>query len=302
MKLHRHFLCVLCASAFSLLLLSSGSCATERTEIFPARAMVTGAATQPAREFHLHLNGIGGFRDIDRELIGGLRDGGYHGHITAYDWTGRDVGLAALTVKRRHAEQAKKVAEMLLAELSAHPTSRITITAHSAGAGIITWALEQLPDGAMVDSIVMLAPALSPTYDLSRALRHVRGNVYVFFSPHDATVLGLGTRMLGTVDGKKVDASGRVGFKRPPRGDETLYMKLIPVPYRTAWAKLGNIGDHIGALERRFVAMVLAPVLLRGELPAEPGEDPLMAPPAPATAPIAGAKPPPAPARPDPMP
>ena len=113
MTSHRQFLCVLCVSALVLSGMPSVGCAAERTEVFPARALAAAASTQPAREFHLHLNGIGGFRSIDRSLIAGLRDGGYAGEIKAYDWTGRDAGLAALTVKKRHREQAARVVDPL---------------------------------------------------------------------------------------------------------------------------------------------------------------------------------------------
>ena len=153
---------------------------------------------------------------------------------------------------------------MLLAERRDHPGSRITVTAHSAGSGIIAWALEQLPDDVTIDSLILLAPALSPGYDLSRALTHVRERAFVFFSPHDSTVLGFGTRMFGTVDGPKVDASGRVGFTMPPGADANQYAKLVQIPYRVAWARLDNIGDHIGTMERAFAREVLAPVVLRG--------------------------------------
>ena len=296
MTSHRQFLCVLCVSAFSLFGCPSIGCATERTRVFPARSLVPtaaapAAATQPTREFHLHLNGIGGYRAIDRGLISGLRDGGYGGEIKAYDWTGRDAGLAALTVRKRHREQAARVAKMLLEEWRTHPGTRITVTAHSAGAGIITCALEQLTPDVMIESLIMLAPALSPSYDLSRALHHVRGKVFVFSSPYDSAVLGMGTKMFGTVDGPKVEASGKVGFTRPASADVELYAKLVPAPYQTAWAALGNIGDHIGAMERPFAREVLAAVLLRGEVPAiEREAAPLTTPPPPATVPAAAAR------------
>ena len=47
------------------------------------------------------------------------------------------------------------------------------------------WVLEKLPDDVHVDTLVMLACAMSPQYDLSPALRHVSGKAYVFVSPLD---------------------------------------------------------------------------------------------------------------------
>ena len=63
----------------------------------------------------------------------------------------------------------------------------------------------------------MLAPALSPTYDLSRALRAVRREMVVFWSPLDVIILGAGTRVFGTIDRVKTASAGLVGFRVPGR-------------------------------------------------------------------------------------
>ena len=62
-------------------------------------------------------------------------------------------------------------------------------------------------------TVFLLASALSPEYDLSKALGHVRGKVYVFTSPGDSLVLGTGTRLFGTIDGIKSDAAGLNGLR-----------------------------------------------------------------------------------------
>jgi pimeloyl-ACP methyl ester carboxylesterase len=223
------------------------------------------AATTP---YHLHLNGIGGYRWVDKYMLRGLQDAGLDGQVMAYDWTGADVGLGALLAKERHKEQSAKVAELLTAAWREQSGRRITITCHSGGAGITVWALEQLPDEVKIDSIVLLASALSPDYDLSPALRHVRNKVYSFYSPYDSAVLGYGTRMFGTIDGPKGDASGRVGFRKPAHpADPDQYLKLVQLPYDSAWMKMGNMGDHIGWMSRTFSHEVIAPALLEGKLP-----------------------------------
>jgi hypothetical protein len=221
----------------------------------------------PPTPYHLHLNGIGGYRFIDKYMLVGMQDGGLTGDVRAYDWTGHDVGLGALLVDSRHREQSQKVAEIITTVAREQPGRRITLSCHSAGAGIVCWALEQLPDDVNVDSIIMLAPALSPQFDLSPALRHVTRKIYAFYSPYDGAVLGLGTKMFGTVDGVKAEASGKVGFTMPKSADPEQYRKLVQVPYDSAWIKLGNIGDHIGPMSRGFSREVLAPLMLTGNLP-----------------------------------
>lgn len=247
-------------------LIAAGGCKSLHT-----LAPVVPPATQPIAPptpYHLHLCGIGGYRWLDKNMLRGLQDGGLDGEVQAYDWTGSDVGLGALLVKARHEEQSHKVAQMILDASNAEPGRRITITCHSAGAGIVAWALEQLPPGVNVETVVMLAPALSPTYDLTPALRHINGKLYVFYSAYDVAVLGLGTKMMGTVDGVKTDAAGRVSFTMPRTADPVQYEKLVQFPYSSSWMKLGNIGDHIGPLSRSFAREILAPLMLNGKMPA----------------------------------
>jgi pimeloyl-ACP methyl ester carboxylesterase len=227
---------------------------------------VIRAVAQPPPAFHVHLPGIGGYRSIDRLMLRGLQDGGLDAEIKPYDWTQADPGLGALLATQRHKVESAKVAKLLTDLSRAHPNSRLTLSCHSGGAGIAVWALERCPADVKVDSVLFLSAALSPEYDLSKALRHVRGKAYVIYSPYDVAVLGIGTSMLGTIDGVKTDAAGKVGFAMPDAGDEREYAKLVQVPFDATWVRLGNIGDHIGSLSRPFARKVLAPLLLRGEL------------------------------------
>ncbi len=255
-----------------LMTLSAGAgCVTEPAHIIHAVA-------QPPGAYHIHLPGIGGYRSIDRLLLRGLQDGGLDAEFEPYDWTGNDPGLSALLTTQRHKVESTKVAGMIEQNVRDHPGAKLTVSAHSGGAGIIVWALEQTPADVMVDDIVLLSPALSPRYDLTAALRHVRGHVYVFYSPYDVAVLGVGTNMFGTIDGVKTDAAGKVGFARPVSADARQYEKLVQVPYDSDWIRLGNIGDHIGSLSRPFGRVIVAPLLLTGKLPKLPTSEALKTP------------------------
>ena len=213
-------------------------------------------------EYLLHLPGIAGYRWIDQQMIAGLKEGGYEGRVAVHDWPGEQAGLGALFNRERNENEAKRVAEALEKRYRENPSRRIVLTAHSGGTGILVWALEKLPDDVRVDTVILLASALSPQYDLSQALRHVRGRMFSFHSDADAVVLGTGTRAFGTMDGVKCDAAGRCGFVSPDGADKAEYEKLVQVPYDTAWMRLGHIGDHVGPLGRRFSREVLAPLVL----------------------------------------
>ena len=222
----------------------------------------------------IHLPGIAGSRLLDQYFVKGIRAGGYAGEIEIYDWTAGDPGLGALLARRRNEEQAARLAERLAGLLKDDPQLKIRLVGHSGGSGIAAWALERLPEGMRVETLVLVAPALSQRYDLSDALARVRGKAYAFTSEHDVIVLGAGTRVLGTIDGVKEEASGLRGFTKPKGADDAQYAKLVPMPYTAAWMKFDNIGDHIGPMGRRFAAAVISPIV-QGKKPPAVEEPPV---------------------------
>jgi hypothetical protein len=228
----------------------------------PARA----TPKDPNAAYLLHLPGIAGYRWLDKQMIAGLQEGGYRGRVAVHNWPGEQAGLGALLGRERNDRHAQQVADALEKRYRESPGRRIVLTAHSGGAGILVWALEKLPADVRVDTVVLLAPALSPGYDLTDALRHVRGTMYAFTSTLDSVVLGVGTRTFGTIDGVKCDAAGMCGFAVPEQGDASEYSKLVQMPYDVAWMREGNLGDHIGPMRRQFSANILAPIVMGKEM------------------------------------
>lgn len=223
-------------------------------------------ATTPAQFAHswlLHLPGIGGEMSIDRTFVAGMRDAGWRGPVKIYDWTEHDPGIDALHARARNDREAQKVADMIVGRLKQDPRAKITLTSHSGGTGIAVWALEKLPEGVQVQTLVLLASALSPEYDLSEALKHVRGKAYVYYSQNDSIVLGAGTELFGTMDGKRSVSGGLIGFKPPPGADKPLYdQKLDQRPWTERWMIFENAGSHIGCMTRPFVTHVVGPTLI----------------------------------------
>jgi pimeloyl-ACP methyl ester carboxylesterase len=246
-----------------LLLVASAGCNHHRAE---NHEPATPALGPPPKLYLLHLPGIGGTRRIDRMLTEGLVQGGIDADVEIHDWTGSDEGMNALYARQRHEHEADIVAQMITDKFRADPRQKIILSGHSGGTGIAVWALERLPDDVKVDSLLLLASALSPGYDLSPALRHVRGKAYVLYSALDP-VLGVGTRMFGTIDGIKSDSGGRIGFTKPKDAvDPKQYDKLVQIAYNPTWVRLNNIGDHIGAMMRPFAREILSPLLQTGVL------------------------------------
>jgi pimeloyl-ACP methyl ester carboxylesterase len=203
---------------------------------------------------------------MDDALVNGIVAGGIQADTEIYDWTVETPGLKALVAHEHNEAEARHVAGMIEQRYRADPRRKIYLTGHSGGSGIAVFALERLPDDVMVDDVVLLASALSPGYDLSKALAHVRGHLYNFYSASDP-VLGYGTRYFGTIDGVKTEAAGRVGFDASHASNRAEYRKLMEISYDPAWMQLNNAGDHVGPMHRKFARVIIGPLLKTGELP-----------------------------------
>lgn len=248
-------------------------CISAPAQSQPVKSPTTAPSADFSHTWLLQLPGVGGEMQIDRNLVHGLKDGGWDGPITIYDWTEHDPGMAALLSRKRNEQEAQKVAVMIEERLKDDPHLQITITSHSGGTGIAVWALEKLPADVKVQTLVLLSSALSPDYDLSNALKHVRRQAYVFYSENDTLVLGAGTKMFGTIDGKKTEAAGLVGFTAPAEADRDEYGKLVQKPWVQEWMKYDNAGSHIGFMSRSFAGNVLGPILIEA-LSQKPGSGP----------------------------
>jgi pimeloyl-ACP methyl ester carboxylesterase len=223
--------------------------------------------TRTSHTYVLHLPGISGPLIFDHLMLKGLANGGIAADTEIYDWTCKDPGIGALQAYDRNQKQAQLAADKITARFRSDPQAHINLIGHSGGGGMAVWVLEKLPADVMVDSVLLLAPAISPRYDLSAALRHVRGHMYGFSSRLDSVVLGAGTKVFGTIDRVHTEAAGMVGFERPESADAAQYQKFVPMPYDGDWFGYGNIGDHIGPMNPIFAKRVLAPLLLGAAQP-----------------------------------
>lgn len=215
----------------------------------------------------IYVPGIAGVGREDRGWVAGLRAGGYDGKIEFWDWTGRLDPIAALWAHGRQREQAQLVANRICQLHIASPDAPIILVAHSAGSGVAVKSLEDLPPDVQVEGLVLLAPALSRTYDLTAALRHVRGRADVFYSDRDTLVLAIGTFIFGTVDGVHGESAGHGGFVRPLGGAADAYAKIRTHPYSIARRSLGDDGGHEGVLAPRLAAGLVDPLLPGFALP-----------------------------------
>ena len=157
-----------------------------------------------------------------------------------------------------------------------YPGRPVNIIALSAGTGITTWAIQSLPAGYEVNHVVFVGSSLSRDYDLSPALRRIRGNLWNFYSTNDP-ILRYGVPVAGTVDREyAASVAGLYGFSPPTGADERvveLYRRVLRnMPWRQQYAQYGYRGRHTNSIRRAFVKAVMAPLVQRPTSPsaAEP--------------------------------
>jgi alpha-beta hydrolase superfamily lysophospholipase len=240
--------------------------------VFAALALLTGCSMTPVhrsaakldpKPYLLHIPGVGGGNWMHDQYVRALNAGGFDAATGIYDWTGGRFALVALAQRAHNEREAQKVAALLTKMHRADPDRPLYLSCESGGAGIAVWALERLPDDVQVEAALLLSPALSPAYDLTPALRHVRQTMLVFPSKSDGVVLGLGTSLFGTMDRRHARSAGMEGFAQPASADARQYAKLEQFPYRGKMLfDYGSGGGHAWALYPRFASSWLAPRLV----------------------------------------
>jgi pimeloyl-ACP methyl ester carboxylesterase len=142
--------------------------------------------------------------DLNGELRLGLR-------IQSVNWTRHDAHSADVVDQEAQIKAAARIACTVKAIRRDAPNIPIFFVGHSGGAHVVLRAAEMLPCKS-VDRIIVLAPAVSSTYDLTRALKASRGGIDNFYSDEDGLLVHMAEHV-GTADGLKCKAAGVVGFR-----------------------------------------------------------------------------------------
>ncbi len=178
--------------------------------------------------------------------------------------------FADLWRTEHHRHVAASLAARIRAVQAAYPGEHVHVLAHSAGTAITAYALEQLAPAEAITSAAFVGSGLSPGYDLSAALRRTRFGILSVESRLDAFFLGIGTRLLGTVDRQRSVAAGMVGF-RPP-SDPAVADKLVRVRWTPRFVRQGWLGGHISIASPWFVRGTLAAWVRQAEASVGGGE------------------------------
>ncbi|MEO5913505.1 MAG: hypothetical protein ABIS50_04685 [Luteolibacter sp.] len=205
----------------------------------------------------------------------GLLAGGYPGAGEMFTWETGD-GLMAdqdASVKFKRAK-AKEAASRIVSHVNEYPNPPLDILGFSAGTAVAIFALEDLPESVQVNDIVLLGTSISRNYDLTKALKRVRGHVYVYTSTRDR-MLDFLMPFSGTADRKFDDpGAGITGFVLPhgtTAATRKLYAeKIITIPWTAAMEKDGDYGRHFNNVKMEFIRDQVAPLFLGKRVPGLP--------------------------------
>jgi pimeloyl-ACP methyl ester carboxylesterase len=219
------------------------------------------------REAVFILDGVGGFQSVPLLIRKIFREQGAAIGTIACVWQFGVPGeiWTDLMWQHRNRVMGARLARKILAFRRTHPNTRIHLFGFSGGTGIAVFACESLRGRRVIDTMVLAAPALSPDYNLSRAMSAVT-RCYALTSRRDRIVLGAGTRVFGTIDRRFTSAAGRHGFRMPAAlnaEDRAAYDRLVQFRWSDAWRDSGHHGGHTGPVTAAFLARHLV-ALLRG--------------------------------------
>lgn len=244
--------------SLSILVLALG-CASSRQPVSSCGCLSVNA------DVVFVADGSGDYRTTSKTLCEAVRACAAPLRVETFVWShGYRRMLVDHIDRGNHLDQGRRLAAFVAAALQSCPERRVYLVGHSSGAAVILAATEAAPP-ASIERIVLLAPAVAHDYDLRPALRSVRQSIEVFVSRRDIGALVFGTGLVGTADGRRTAAAGRIGFTPllTCPGDELLYAKLRMHPWdrRVAWS--GNRGSHYGTLEPGFMRAYVLPLLSR---------------------------------------
>lgn len=216
--------------------------------------------------YTLVLAGVSGDADSDNKIVHGLMDGNVSTAIDIHDWTrGPFMPFHNLRDLKYNRLRAQEIAGKIVEYQRHYPGRPVYLMGYSAGAGMAVLSLEALPPDHRVTNAILLAPVLTPDYDLRLALARTREGIHSFYSYLDVPVLvGLST-LVGTMDGRHTMAAGAVGFRTPdgllPSEAEYYDRALKQHHFSLDMLPLGNLGGHSGWTSLAFARERLAPLI-----------------------------------------
>lgn len=161
-----------------------------------------------------------------------------------------------IAAHERNMNTARVVATELARWRLDHPRDPLYLLGYSGGGGFAVLVVASLPGNVVVDRLILVAPAISPTYPLeSMVLPHIAEFVVSYASPRDLQV-GWATQKVGTIDRAKTKSAGAIGF-------DSKHPKLLQWHWSKDSRRYGHYGNHLSFLAHDWQAAMLLPALDR---------------------------------------
>jgi hypothetical protein len=191
------------------------------------------------------LDGVGGTGILPYSLMAAAKLGGASLKVQRFFWNhGVFMPFHDLLDREHINRKGEELAQLI--ESQDREVS-VQVVAKSGGSLVAVKALELLPPNRVVRTM-LLSPAISPQYDLSRALQAVERSLICYYSPYDRLILGMGTSIFGTSDGVRTVSAGCAGFAATP--DICMYpeqySKLEQERWRPGMLRQLHNGMHFG--------------------------------------------------------
>jgi pimeloyl-ACP methyl ester carboxylesterase len=213
-----------------------------------------------------YLDGAGNLGYGQDTVPKALRAAGYRGDIEIFSWTTYTGPIGDQMIRVLARKRAEEMTRKIINYRSRYPDTPVYIIGLSAGTGVGVWAVENLPRDLKVDIMVLLSSSLSTNYNMTDCLKHVKNKVFVLSSPHDY-ILKSFIHVTGTIDGaylaQPAGLAGMYPKQDAPRPQIDLYKeKIVNVPWRPTFERLGNDGGHTAATSYPFLKYYICPKLL----------------------------------------
>lgn len=204
------------------------------------------------------LPGIEGPSPANANIRRGLVRAGVDCAMPIYAW-GVPVPGAGLLINQvnflGNRLAGANIAKFIAEYQDSHPDRPVHVIGHSGGGGVAVFTAENMPDGKKIDGLVLLSASISQGYNLSNALKNLRSGIVNFHNPEDGALLGVGTTVMGNVDGGHGPSAGKDGFTKKFEG---LYQKRVH----------GSGDPHFSATRVSFVSRRVAPWVMSRSWPA----------------------------------
>jgi pimeloyl-ACP methyl ester carboxylesterase len=223
-------------------------------------AAAVGGCGQPAAGPRVIFLDGAGWYGSERPVRSGLREAGFAGTVERFGWSSLLGPVHDHVTASADHHKVPALVRRIVAVRRAAPGDRLVLMGLSAGTSLIVSALERLPEGMAVDSVVLLSPSISSRRDLTAALGHVTGRLYATHSPRDRLLAGAPSAGL-----EAGPPAGQVGLRIPPDAEpptRDLYRKVINLPWRPGYVAYGWDGGHISVTAAPFIRAVIAPRIL----------------------------------------